>query len=869
MALRIPTEDGALNAVDLEADFGADFRRLPWVLRILLENVSRRDPARLEAAAAALRAWLDSGTSEAEIAFHPSRVLMHDTTCVPALVDIAAMRDAIAEAGGDPSGLSPVLPVDVSVDHSVAVDRYGGSDARSFNMRREMDRNSERYRLMKWATTALPGVKVHPPGTGIMHTINLEQLATVITIEERDGERWAVPDTLIGTDSHTPMINGISVLAWGVGGLEAESVFFGFPVTLRIPDVVGVRLTGRLAPGVLSTDLALEVTHLLRRHGISGEFVEFFGDGVSTLTGGDRAVVANMAPEYGASTGYFPIDAQTIAYLRQTGRPESHCRFVETAARRIGLWFDPAAAPRYSRVVDLDLSTVDPLMAGPRRPQDKLPLRAAAQALQEACGHAFGENGAAIPDGAIAIAAVTSCTNTSDRRLLAAAGLVARKAVKLGLRPPFWVKTSLAPGSPSAALFLERSGLLSDLEAVGFGIVGNGCTTCIGNSGPLQPDMAAAIAEGTVAAALLSGNRNFPGRVHPSLQFGFLTSPPHVVALSLLGKFVPDPMDTEVARTAEGKVVRLCDLMPAGEEIDAMLWQYSDPADFKSAFREAAGNAAWHALSAPSAPTFPWDEASTYLRRPPFAVAGLPSRLGRYTAHPLLVLGDDMTTDHISPAGQIAAESHAGRHLVAAGDPANDLNVFAARRGNWRAMVHGLFDNRTAANLLCGGRPASTTVHAPTLQEAPLWEVAERYRAEGRSVVILAGERYGTGSSRDWAAKGVALLGVRAVIAASFERIHRTNLIGMGILPVVLDPRLRQSLSAQDRIEIDATDIRPRCYVPLILHRASDETIAMTGRAAVETEQEVETLLAGGMIPQILARHLPGKAPERKTAARP
>ena len=853
MALCIPTEDGALKAVDLEADFGPQYRRLPWALRILLENVSRRDPARLEATAAALHAWLEAGTSEAEIAFHPSRVLMHDTTCVPALVDIAAMRDAIAEAGGDPSRLSPVLPVDVSVDHSVAVDRYGKPDARSFNMRREMDRNSERYRLMKWATTALPGVKVHPPGTGIMHTINLEQLATVIATQERDGERWAVPDTLIGTDSHTPMINGIGVLAWGVGGLEAESVFFGFPVTLRIPDVVGVRLTGRLAPGVLSTDLALEVTHLLRRHGISGEFVEFFGEGVSTLTGGDRAVVANMAPEYGASTGYFPIDAQTIAYLRETGRTESHCRFVETAARRMGLWFDPAAAPRYSRTVDLDLSAVDPLMAGPRRPQDKLPLRAAARALEEACGHAFRESGAAIPDGAIAIAAVTSCTNTSDRRLLAAAGLVARKAAKLGLRPPFWVKTSLAPGSPSAALFLERSGLLADLEAVGFGIVGNGCTTCIGNSGPLQPDMAAAIAQGTVAAALLSGNRNFPGRVHPSLQFGFLTSPPHVVALSLLGRFVSDPMNAQVAYGPRGDAVLLRDVLPSADEIDAVLRRFSDPADFRRAFSQAAMNTAWQQLDAPASPRFPWNDASTYLRCPPFASTPAASRLGAYTAHPLLVLGDDMTTDHISPAGQIGADSYAGRHLVSRGDPPDDLNVYAARRGNWEAMVRGLFDNRTARNLLIEGRPASRTIHAPSMQEGPLWEIAERYRQEGRAVVLVAGERYGAGSSRDWAAKGVALLGVRAVIAHSFERIHRTNLIGMGVLPVVVDRSIPLRIGPRDRIEIDASEIAPRDAVGLTIRGGDAEPRSIAARAAVETEREVETLKAGGMIQTILS----------------
>ncbi|AOF94156.1 aconitate hydratase AcnA [Sinorhizobium sp. RAC02] len=851
MALRIEAATGPVNAVDLRSAFG-EVHRLPFVLRILLENVARRDPGHLFAFTEALRIWLRDGTSEAAVDFHPSRVLMHDTTCVPALVDIAAMRDAIAEAGGDPSTLTPVLPVDVSVDHSVAVDWYGRSGAREHNMRREMERNSERYRLMKWATAALPGVRVHPPGTGIMHTLNLEQLATIMDIVDRDGERWAAPDTLIGTDSHTPMIAGIGVLAWGVGGLEAESVFFGMPVTIRLPDVVGVRLRGRLGPGVFSTDLALDVTHLLRKHGLSGEFVEFFGEGISTLTGGDRAVVANMAPEYGATTGFFPVDEQTISYLRQTGRAAEHCTFVENAAKALCLWFDPVVEPRYSRVIDLDLSAIEPLLAGPRRPQDKLPVAAAAEALEAVSGRLFQE-GKTIPDGAIAIAAITSCTNTSDQHLLAAAGLVARKARRLGLRPPVWVKTSLAPGSPSAERFLARSGLLGDLEALGFGIVGHGCTTCIGNSGPLQADMATAVEEGTVAAALLSGNRNFPGRVHPSLQFGFLAAPPLVVALSLIGKLVPDPMSRKIARRRNGEPFVLGDLLPSRAEIDAIMHAFSDPADFGQAFSQAAANTAWEALDAPASPRFPWDEASTYIRRPPFADTRTASRLGTYSAHPLLVLGDDMTTDHISPAGQISAGSLAGKHLVARGAPSNDLNVYAARRGNWEVMVHGLFDNRSACNLLIDNRPASRTVHAPTMEEGPLSEIAERYRQEGRSVVIVAGERYGTGSSRDWAAKGVALLGVRAVIARSFERIHRTNLIGMGILPIELARDVPFSIGVQDMLQVYAAVVEPRCTVALTVRRANGDCQHLAGRAAVETEREADILTSGGMIQAILS----------------
>ncbi|CAD7037284.1 aconitate hydratase AcnA [Pseudorhizobium endolithicum] len=851
-----PVNRADWETVDLPQMLGVDLSRLPWVLRVLLENVARREPAKLPDVIEHMKCWLAIGSSDAEIPFHPSRVLMHDTTCVPALVDIAAMRDALAEAGGNPQSLTPVLKVDVSVDHSVGVDRYGQPNAREFNMQREMERNSERYRLMKWATTALPGVKVHPPGTGIMHTINLEQLATVISVEERGGKKVAFPDTLIGTDSHTPMINGIGVLAWGVGGLEAESVLFGFPVMLRIPDVVGVRLRGRLPQGVLSTDLALEVTSLLRRHNISGEFVEFFGDGVCSLTGGDRAVVANMAPEYGASTGYFPIDQQTIAYLRATGRSADHCALVESVARGLGIWFDPSATPRYTRIINLDLSTVEPLVAGPRRPQDKISLAAAASALETASGRIFACTQSSIPHGAIAIAAITSCTNTTDQKLLAAAGLVARKAVRLGLHPPKWVKTSLAPGSPSAEFFLRRSGLLSDLEQIGFGIVGHGCTTCIGNSGPLQKDMADAIAGGTVAAALLSGNRNFPGRVHPSLEFGFLASPPHVVALALLGKLVADPLNTKVAEGPDGELVRLRDLLPSDEEIEAVLRDFSQAGDFRQAFQEAEKNVSWRDLEAPTTPTFPWDHASTYIRRPPFAAAELASRLGRYTAHPLLVLGDDMTTDHISPAGQISAQSYAGRYLVSAGAPEDDLNVYAARRGNWEVMVRGLFDNRTAANLLLARRPASSTVHAPSNEEGPLWEIAERYRRERRSVVVVAGERYGAGSSRDWAAKGVAMLGVRAVIAKSFERIHRTNLIGMGVLPIILPNNQEFSVLAGDMIDVDALTVSPRCNIGLSIRGSLGTRQVVTGQAAVETDQEVETLRSGGMIPQILKTFL-------------
>ena len=858
--LNYSSGDRKLHSIDLASSFGPELSRLPYLMRVLLENCLRHATGAAAASSTlAFQNWLVQGRSQDEIPFYPGRVLMHDTTCVPALVDIAAMRDAVAEAGGDPASLTPVLPVDVSVDHSVAVDRFGEPQVLRYNMRREIERNAERYRLMKWATTALPGVRVHPPGTGIMHTMNLEQLSSVIRVQQIDGSHWAVPDTLIGTDSHTPMVNGIGVLAWGVGGLEAESVMFGMPVMLRLPEVIGVRMTGSLSAGVLSTDLALAVTNLLRIRGVSGEFVEFFGPGVSTLTAGDRAVVANMAPEYGASTGYFPIDDNTISYLRQTGRDPVDCAVVERAAKAQGLWFDPVAEPRYTDVFHLELDKVRTMLAGPRRPQDLIALSAAPEALRAAGGQWPETRPDPIPENAVAIAAITSCTNTSDPKLLVAAGLLARNARNRGLTPPYWVKTSLAPGSPAAGQFLRRSGLLDDLEAVGFSIVGFGCTTCIGNSGPLDADMEAAIRNGIRATAVISGNRNFPGRIHPSLQLGFLASPPLVIAYALAGAVDRDISVDSIAIDRSGIPVYLKDLWPTPEEIDAATSRNVEHSDFASAFRSAEHNEDWEKLVAPVSPLFAWEENSTYIRRPPFASFDQQCRLGTYVAHPLLVLGDDVTTDHISPAGQIGRTSYAGTHLVENGDPPDDLNVYASRRGNWQAMVRGLFDNRAARNLLLPDGSAATAVHAPSGDIGPLWEIADRYRREGEPVVIVAGERYGAGSSRDWAAKGVNLLGVRAVLAQSFERIHRSNLIGMGILPVALpadqNPE-RLALLPGDRIEVGADDVKPRGPVALAIVRRNGCVEHVDAHAAVETDLESRTLLAGGMIPLILSNHL-------------
>jgi aconitate hydratase len=850
-----------LAIVDLPALLGPKLVRLPVVLRVLFENVVRNmDGQDRDAAVAAILGWLENGSSEAEIEFQPDRVLMHDTTSTPALVDIAAMRDALAESGADPTALNPQLPVDVSVDHSLAVEAFARADAPSVNMSHEIRRNQERYRFLRWASASLRDVRIHPPGTGIMHTINLEQLATVATRQDRAGTTWAVPDVMIGTDSHTPMINGIGVLGWGVGGLEAQTVMFGMPTMLRIPDVIGVRLKGRLAAGVLATDLALTVTQRLRAINVAGEFVEFYGPGVSTLSGGERAVVANMAPEYGATTGFFPVDQRTLDYLRATGRALKAIDLVRAYTQRVGLWFDPLGEPRYTRTIEIDLSKVGMHIAGPKRPQDLLPASESGHTLA-AMNFSPSAPDPALPRHPVAIAAITSCTNTSDPRLLIAAGLVARKARQRGLRAPSWVKTSLAPGSPAAADYLSRAGLRDDLAAVGFDIVGYGCTTCIGNSGPMPQTIRDAMTSGRIRpVAALSGNRNFPGRVHPDLDLGFLMSPPLVIAFALAGDAERDITAEPLQMDSQGQPVYLKDLWPSREEIDAALKDSAEPSDFQRAFRVASDNRQWSELKAPAGPLFPWEPASTALRRPPFAAASEGSLLGRYASWPLLVLGDDVTTDHISPASAIPADSLVADFLVERGDDRNDLNVFASRRGNWEVMLRAAFHSKSLVNRLKPGMPVAHTLHAPSGTVAPIWEVADRYRREGDSVVLVAGERYGTGSSRDWAAKGQRLLGIRAVLAASFERIHRSNLIGMGILPLRFaagtHPDTLQLLPG-DRIEIDAPPetLAARCKVPVRILRKDGRVEPIEASAAVETQLELELLRVGGVIPYILKTH--------------
>lgn len=786
---------------------------------------------------------------------------MHDTTSTPALVDMAAMRDVLSEAGVDPSVLNPTLPVDVSVDHSLAVETYARKNATIQNLRIEMSRNKERYCFMRWASKAFENVRINPPGTGIMHTINLEQLSSVVTQENRKGEPWIVPDMMLGTDSHTPMVNGIGVLGWGIGGLEAQSVMFGMPTMLRIPEIVGVKLTGKLCGNAQSTDLALTVTHQLRQLGVTGEFVEFYGPGVSTLTVGDRAVIANMAPEYGATTGFFAIDEQTLTYLRNTGREESEVELVEYYSKLNGLWFDSLAEPRYTRVLEIDLTRIGIRVAGPRRPQDLLDYHQIPRTLSRL--RFLPQKNGDLPKHPVAIAAITSCTNTTDPRLLITAGLLARKARKYGLKVPEWVKTSLAPGSPSAATYLERVGLLGDLSAVGFDIVGFGCTTCIGNSGLLTDPIIEAQRVGSCkAVAILSGNRNFPGRVHPDLELAFIMSPALVILFALAGdaerNLTTDPIQT----STDGKPVFQKDLWPTRAEIDEHVAKALDPADFKYSFQKAGENKMWYDIDIPASLLFPWDDRSTILRRPPFASIPDQNLLGHYRAYPLMVLGNDVTTDHISPASAIPPDCDVADFLVEKGDDRNDLNVFASRRGNWEVMMRGTFFNKTLKNSLAPSAPTAHTLHIPSGQLMPVWSAAQRYRDDGDSVVVIAGDRYGMGSSRDWAAKGQWMLGIRAVIASGFERIHRSNLIGMGILPLLLPVEVhveRLHIAAGDCFEViaDENKLKPHCKVVVnVIKKTSGSTEQIITSAAIETHMEVDLLKQGGIIPLILNRYL-------------
>ncbi|WP_086479601.1 aconitate hydratase AcnA [Oceanospirillum sanctuarii] len=859
---RLNIGSSSYHVVDIQSIAGNKFNRLPVVLRLLLENVYRNsEGVERKENVNAILSWLDTHTSVREIPYQPGRVLMHDTTSTPALVDIAGMRDALREAGTEPSVLRPTLHVDVAIDHSLAVEVFGKEDASSENMQHEIRRNGERYRFLRWAAGALGNVTIHPPGTGIMHTINLEQLATVVTTEERDGEQWMVPDMMLGTDSHTPMINGIGVLGWGVGGLEAQTVMFGMPTMIRVPDVIGVKFTGELSAGVQASDVALTVTHRLRQVGVTGEFVEFFGPGVANLNADARSVIANMAPEYGATTGYFPIDDHTLEYLTKTGRSDESVNQVRSYAISQGIWFVPDSEPEYSQVVEIDLSEIGFHAAGPKRPQDLVTLDQIPEKLREATG-AEAPEAHDFPRFPVAIAAITSCTNTSDPSLIMAAGVVAQKASAFGLTVSTWVKTSLAPGSPTALSYLKRANLLASLESLGFGIVGYGCTTCIGNSGPLTTPIADSISGGECKpVAILSGNRNFPGRVHPDIDLSYIMSPALVVVYALAGNAEIDLSSEPIQISPSGQPIYLSDLWPTHEEINLALSKGIQTIDFKNDFEEASQNPLWNALESPVSDCFPWDESSNILRRPPFASLGQGSSLGEFCAYPLMVLGDDVTTDHISPASAIPKNSLVADYLVARGEDRNDLNVFASRRGNWEVMMRAAFHSKSLVNYLDPDMPVAHTLHVPSMEVMPIWEAAERYRQDGSSVVIIAGERYGMGSSRDWAAKGQQLLGVRAVVAASFERIHRSNLIGMGILPLCLPQGMSPealAIKPGDQITINAPieNLICRGEVSVRILRGDHREDKITAIAAVETQLELELLRVGGVLPMILKRNL-------------
>jgi len=869
---------------------------LPYCLKLLLENLLRHEdqPFVTPDDIAALHDWDPAAEPSQEIAFVPARVLLQDFTGVPAIVDLAAMRDAMVALGGDPGRINPLSPVELVIDHSVMVDVYGRPDALERNTALEIERNLERYQFLRWGQEAFDNFRVVPPGTGIVHQVNLEYLARTVFDVTRDGQRLAYPDTLVGTDSHTTMINGLGVLGWGVGGIEAEAAMLGQPVTMLIPQVVGFRLTGKLAPGATATDLVLTVTEQLRKHGVVGKFVEFFGPGLAHLSLADRATIANMAPEYGATCGIFPVDAQTIDYLRLTGRDEHRLKLIEQYLRRMGMWHgDTTPEARYSSELTLDLGTVEPSLAGPRRPQDRIPLNAAKAAFARTLGEYrelrvadgqvsdWSEEGGQVADpplamqgvpvqmdgdafrldhGAVVIAAITSCTNTSNPSVLVAAGLLARRARERGLSVRPWVKTSLAPGSKVVTEYLERSGLLADLQALGFYLVGYGCTTCIGNSGPLPEEITAAIHRGELlVTSVLSGNRNFEGRIHPDVRANYLASPPLVVAYALAGRMDIDLATEALGTDRDGREVTLAELWPAPEEIRSVIEATIDPDMFRRRYGDVySGNAAWNALSVAASERYDWPE-STYVRCPPFfedmpdAAPPVPAVSG---ARCLVKVGDSVTTDHISPAGAIAPDSPAGRYLQAEGVDPRDFNSYGSRRGNHEVMMRGTFANVRLRNELAPGTEGSWTTCFLNGEQISIFDAAVAYREAGIPLVVLAGREYGTGSSRDWAAKGPALLGVRAVIAESYERIHRSNLVGMGILPLQYlegDTATSLGLTGVEQFDIPAPEPESRELEVCAKNREGRETRFRAG-VRIDTPNEFAYFRHGGILHYVLRR---------------
>jgi len=862
-----------------EKSGAGEVSKLPFSLKVMLENLLRFEDGQTVSAddIGALVSSPAARRLEKEIAFRPARVLMQDFTGVPAIVDLATMRDVIKQMGGDPKRINPLQQVDLIIDHSVQVDQYGSPAAFAFNADRELERNRERYVFLKWGQKAFQNCHVVPPDVGICHQVNLEYIAKTVFVEHRSGRPRAYPDTLVGTDSHTTMINGLGVVGWGVGGIEAEGAMLGQPLSMLIPQVVGFKLSGRMREGTTATDVVLTVTQMLRTKGVVGKFVEFYGPGLSSLSLADRATIGNMAPEYGATIGFFPIDSETLNYLKLTGREPSHIELVETYAKAQGLFrTETTADPIFNDTLELDLTSVEPSLAGPRRPQDRVPLKKAKQAFREALPSMAAKqtknvssvkvsdngNQYSVGDGSVVIAAITSCTNTSNPSVMLAAGLLAKKAVERGLTVQPWVKTSLAPGSRVVSDYLKETGLMLYLEKLRFHLVGYGCTTCIGNSGPLPEPVASAVKDnGLVVVAVLSGNRNFEGRINPLVRANYLASPPLVVAYALAGKMDIDLETEPLGSDKSGKPVYLRDVWPTQKEVMEAINSSIRAEMFLKAYEESLeGDQRWKMIDAPSGELFQWDPSSTYVKRPPYFEnmsrnAPPPRDIG--AARVLAVLGDSVTTDHISPAGSIAIDSPAGQYLIEHGVAPKDFNSYGARRGNHEVMMRGTFANVRLRNQMAPGTEGGWTIHLPDKTQTTIYEAAMQYRNEGVPLVVLAGKEYGSGSSRDWAAKGPRLLGIEAVIAESFERIHRSNLVGMGVLPLQFragENAATLGLTGFETFDIDgvARGIEPGMLVRVRARAENGKEKTFQAVTRIDTPYEVQYYQHGGILQYVL-----------------
>ncbi|GGB32633.1 aconitate hydratase [Tistrella bauzanensis] len=861
--------------------------RLPFSLKVLLENLLRHEDGRSVTAGdvKALVAWVKDRRSDHEIAYRPARVLMQDFTGVPAVVDLATMRAAMAELGGDVNRINPLSPVDLVIDHSVQVDRYGTASAFLQNVALEMERNGERYSFLRWGQSALDNFRVVPPGTGICHQVNLEYLAKTVWSSEEDGRMLAYPDTLVGTDSHTTMVNGLAVLGWGVGGIEAEAAMLGQPVSMVIPEVVGFKLTGRMKEGTTATDLVLTVTQMLRKKGVVGKFVEFYGEGLDNMVLTDRATIANMAPEYGATCGFFPIDGETLNYLRLSGRDDETVALVEAYAKAQGMWREAGSAdPEFTDTLELDMSTVEPSLAGPKRPQDRVTLsdipasfKAALPTLTKSKDTAadvsvdVAGTDYKLAHGHVAIAAITSCTNTSNPDVMLGAGLVAKKAAALGMTVKPWVKTSLAPGSKVVTEYLRAAGVQDALDTLGFNLVGYGCTTCIGNSGPLAEPVSAAVnANDLVVTSVLSGNRNFEGRVNPDVRANYLASPMLVVVYALAGSVLVDVANDPIGEDRDGKPVYMRDIWPTSAEIRDTVRSVITSQMFRGEYADVfSGDAEWQAIEAPEGATYVWDENSTYVKMPPYFEGMSPVASDEIApingARALAILGDSVTTDHISPAGNIARNSPAAKYLTEHGVAPADFNSYGARRGNHEIMMRGTFANVRIRNEMVPGVEGGYTRHVPTGEQMSIYDAAMQYVEAGTPLVVIAGKEYGTGSSRDWAAKGTMLLGVKAVITESFERIHRSNLVGMGILPLVFGEgwdRSKLGLDGTETYDIIGlgNDLKPRQALILKVTRANGEVVEAPLVCRIDTLDELEYFKNGGILHYVLRRIASGAA---------